>query len=189
MSLCAVPLCKRTKKRHLRAFLTLWTGGINRIPPLAGENRAQNRAPGGIWASKVAKSDKTVIFAQNDVKQHFRTLFSTFAGLLGVLRGFRARFAHLFQDILVPDPSSGRPESDFLDEVERNQEQTCSQAGISQASTRAQSWAQGGIWTSGMSRKWSLTLCLERIKCLLRRLLPSPMAESCIPGSGLFARA
>ena len=55
-----------------------------------------NPGPGGIKATRISKSDKTVLFARNDAFLDFRTLFSKSGDYLGVLRGSELRITHLF---------------------------------------------------------------------------------------------
>ena len=77
-------------------------------------NRAQNRAPGGIKASVLTKSDESGDLRTFARFTHFWTLFVTFARFRPVYSGVRARITHLFLDIPVRTPLSDRPNPDIL---------------------------------------------------------------------------
>ena len=129
----------------MRAFSTLGTAGINRIPLSAGDNWAQNTTIFRPELEAPDKVDKSGHFAQKSIKRHFRTLFALFAILLGALPGFETRIALLFQDIPGPDKAPGALFLDIPDIPDRAQNDPILRQEFHLQTAPAQARAQGGI--------------------------------------------
>ena len=100
----------------MRALLTPRDPSFRRIPVPAGVKPGPNTVSCRPESAKVDKSDKSGDFAQKCKKVVFRTLFRLFSLLLGVLPGLLATFTHLFQELLLRNPLSGRLKVTFLTE-------------------------------------------------------------------------